>query len=545
MIDAALFHQNRIKFHTIPTFAKGSNNEALNTFFNFVRNILPEDKLDMFTALFRYPIPTTAVTNFCFDRLKRIFDGRDHNRNFVFKDSSAAADWYEYERTINVNEIFETIGFEFFKTEINSILVVDVKEGVDRKPAPYFYFVPIEKVVDYETNAIGKIENILFDAGDKFVYIDTESYATFEKTDGGKIGSFIMENAHNLNSCPATFFWNQCINISEPDIKKSPLTMQLNALDWLLFFTVSKQHLDTYGSYPIYSGYEPNCDYADKEGNYCSHGFLKNKQNIYLTDKAGAMLRCPKCGKKHIVGAGSFVEIPIPADGQPDLKNPVQMLSADVNALKHNVEEIERLTDNIIKNVIGDEAKDFTQEAMNEAQVYSLFESQSSVLNTIKSGFERAENFVYNMMCRLRYGDKFISASVNLGTDFFVLGTDDLRGQYKRAKEAGASESELGEIKKRIIDTETQKNPKQNERLNILLDLENFSNQSLSEVAELYKNGIITESDYRYKANFEDNIKRFERENISISEFGKDLPYSKRIEKIRAELLKYNNITTN
>ncbi|MEE1283954.1 MAG: hypothetical protein UHK54_03770, partial [Acutalibacteraceae bacterium] len=47
------------------------------------------------------------------------------------------------------------------------------------------------------------------------------------------------------------------------------------------------------------------------------------------------VVRCPKCGNKRIVGAGSFVEIPVPNadENQPDLRNPVQLLTVDRNAL--------------------------------------------------------------------------------------------------------------------------------------------------------------------------------------------------------------------
>jgi hypothetical protein len=119
--------------------------------------------------------------------------------------------------------------------------------------------------------------------------------------------------SNDVGYCPARFFWNEPLSLSEPDVKQSPLTKQLEALDWFLFYHISKRHLDLYGAYPIYSGYEQSCDFSNGEnGDYCDGGFLKDKQGFYKLDAAGLLMRCPKCGDSRINGVGSFVEIPIP-----------------------------------------------------------------------------------------------------------------------------------------------------------------------------------------------------------------------------------------
>ena len=331
------------------------------------------------------------------------------------------------------------------------------------------------------------------------------------------------------------------ISISEPDVKASPLTKELDALDWYLFFTLSKRHLDLYASYPIYSGYEQACDFTNAEnGDYCDGGFLKDKQGFYKFDANGLMCRCPKCGDKRIVGVGSFVEIPIPTEGQPDLRNPVQMLTVDKDSLDYNVSEIGRLEREIINAVCG-YTEDADQTAINEQQVLASFQSQINALNNVKKQFEKAQTFVDATVCRLRYGDAFISASVNYGTEFFIFDAATLRERYKAAKESGASESELDALQQQILETEFRHNPAELQRMMILHELEPYRHLTAKEVTDLHTAGVVSDEDLKLKLNFTNLIKRFERENLNIVEFGTALNYADKIKRIKDTLTTYIN----
>lgn len=203
-----------------------------------------------------------------------------------------------------------------------------------------------------------------------------------------------------------------------------------------MFYHISKRHLDLYGAYPIYSGYEQSCDFSNGEnGDYCDGGFLKDKQGFYRLDAAGLLMRCPKCGDSRINGVGSFVEIPIPdGDKQPDLRNPVQMLTVDRGSLDYNVEEENRLKNDIITSVVGTNEEITTRDALNEQQIQANFESQSTVLNRVKKGFEAAQQFVDETVCRLRYGGLFVSAKVNYGTGVLFIQRNRVTGTLQGGK---------------------------------------------------------------------------------------------------------------
>jgi len=542
-ISRAIYHQNRIRFHAEKMLTPYIT-QPVTDFLDYVSNLIPADKFKVFKTLFRYPVKTNEITGVCFDKLSRIFDGRNPAYNYQFVNSEQREDWEYYRQNVlREPEVWSTKGWEYFKTEINSVLIVDLSSEMSESlPEPYFYWLPIEHVITYKENrSTGIMDWIIFrQDDDKIAVIDDERYRVYRQ-DNGNIGELLVDNPHDLGYCPARFFWSEPLSLREPDVKASPLTSELEALDWYLFYHLSKRNLDMYGSYPIYSGYEQSCDFTNSEnGDYCDGGFLKNKQGFYRLDQAGMLMRCPKCGDKRIVGVGSFVEIPIPdGDKQPDLRNPVQMLTVDRGSLDYNVNEEERLRNNIITSVVGTNEEITTRDALNEQQIKANFESQSTILKRVKKGFEDAQQFVDETVCRLRYGDMFVSAKINYGTEFYLVDSTQLRERYKIAKESGASEAELDSLQNQIIQTEYRHDQTQLNRMLILAELEPYRHLTIDEVMKLQEKQLISDDELRVKLNFADYIRRFERENTNILEFGTQIPYTKKINVIIQKLYDY------
>lgn len=515
-------------------------------FLAWVERLIPNDKFKIFKSLFRYPVITNEVTGIVFDKLSRVFDGRNPALNYQFMSSEQRDDWEYYrQEVLKEPTIWQTKGWEYFQTEINSVLIVDLpteqKPGT-KYPEPYFYWLTIDQIIAYDVNpATGFMEYIIFRQPDnRIAVIDDEFYRVYSEDKDHNIGSLLVESKHDLGYTPARFFWNVPLSISDPDIKASPLTRELETLDWYLFFHISKRHLDLYGAYPIYSGYEQNCDYSNSEtGDMCDGGFLKDRNGNYKFDSSGLLLRCPKCGDKRIAGVGSFVEVPIPGENQPDLRNPVQMLGVDTSSLEYNVKEVERLKENILRATVGVSDDFANTQAVNEKQVDAFFESQTTILTRIKKGFESAQQFIDETVCRLRYGNAFVSAKINLGTDFYVVTPTELRNKYKLAKESGASESELDALQNQIIETEYRHNPTQLQRMLILAELEPYRHLTRNEVINLYEKQIIPVEAMQVKLNFANFVRRFERENTNILEFGTLIPYDKKISIIADKLREY------
>lgn len=520
---------------------------ALNDFMAMVENLIPKDKFEVFKTLFRFPVITNEVLAVCYDKLSRIFDGRDPAFSYQFANTELRDDWEWYrQEKLGEQNIWQSKGWDFFKTQINSVLIVDLpqeQEAGDRYPQPYFYWLPIMDVIDYKADPqSGAMEWIMFrQDGDKIAVIDDASYRIFNSKDG-TIGELESEAAHDLGYCPARFFWNEPVSLDKPDIKESPVTKELDRLDWYLFFAISKRQLDTYGNYPIYWGYEQSCDFHnDETGDYCDGGFLKDKQGHWHYDSNGQLMPCPICSQKRLVGAGSYIEVPVPHvdEGQPDLGQPVGMLAVDSESLKYNQEEEKRLRTDLITAIVGTNEEITTRDALNEQQIKANFESQSTVLKRVKKGFEEAQKFVDDTCCRLRYGKAFLSSSINYGTEFYLFTSDELRERYKKAKEAGMSEADLDALLQQIIETEYRHNPQMMQRMIILSDLEPYRHLTRNEVQGLYEKSLIPVEDLLIKFNFADFIKRFERENMNIIEFGAETDYDKKIGIIKEQLKAY------
>lgn len=571
VLTLAQLHQNRLRLHcqsvpSMPALARqyraGATNlagrdglgtfmgrdgvaQALSDFLGMVEHLIPHDKFLIFQTLFRFPVKTNSLMSEVFGKLSRIFEGRNPAFSYQFATTEQRDDWEWYrQEKLGGQTTWATKGWEFFQTEINSVLVVDMpmeQEAGDKYPEPYFYWLPISSVIEYEADkASGQMKFLVFKQKDGMVAVlDDESYRLYKEKDGVPTGEPVVENRHDLGYCPARFFWSEPMSLEYPDIKRSPVTKELDNLDWFLFFAISKRHLDLYGSYPIYSGYEQDCNFHnDNTGDYCDGGFLKDRKGNWLFD-ANGLVPCPKCHEKRISGAGSFVEIPVPIEGQPDLRDPVKMLTVDRNSLDYNVDEEKRLRSTIITAIVGTNEEITTRDALNEQQILANFESQSIVLQRVKKGFEQAQQWVDETICRLRYGKLFISASVSYGTEFYLFTTDELRDRYKKAKEAGMSEAELDALHQQIIETEYRNNPQMLQRMLILADLEPYRHLTRDEVATLYEKGIAKMEDYLVKLNFSELIRRFERENMNIIEFGSQIQYDSKIEAIKQRLAEY------
>ena len=570
IIALAVLHQNRLRFHgevvpSTPAMAswmyRGRQTggiaplmagregvaQALTDFMAMVQNLIPKDKFEVFKTLFRFPVLTNEVLAVCYDKLSRIFEGRNPAFSYQFVSTEQRDDWEWYrQEKLDEPKVWQTKGWDFFKTQINSVLIVDLpeeQEAGDRYPQPYFYWLPIRDVIDFKADpTTGVMEWIMFRQDeDKIAVFDDESYRLFKAKDG-EVGDLLKDARHDLGYCPARFFWNEPMSLDKPDIKASPVTKELDRLDWYLFYAISKRHLDTYGSYPIYWGYEQSCDFHnDETGDYCDGGFLKDRQGHWHYDNNGLLMPCPRCSQKRLTGAGSFVEIPVPdaSQGQPDLSNPVGIVSVDRSSLDYNNDEEKRLRTDIITAIVGTNEEITTRDALNEQQIRANFESQSTVLQRVKKGFEEAQKFVDDTCCRLRYGSSFIQSSINYGTEFYLFTSDELRARYKTAKEAGMSEADLDALLTQIIETEYRHNPQQMQRMIILGDLEPYRHLTRNEVQGLYDKNLVSIEDLMIKLNFADFIRRFERENMNIISFGENIDYQKKIYIIKERLADY------
>lgn len=547
VIQKAVNMQRRLRFHTETNIAVSDINQPTTIFLDWVKHLLPKDKFNIFLQLFKFPLPTPAVVEDVYRELERVFYSRNSSSSYQFTDSELAEDWALYRKSnLNEPEVWKTMGWKRMQVSPNSILVIDLPQvQTTSRPEPYFYWLEIDAVVDYQLSKQDEnlFEWLVFNQPEhRIAVFDDTSIRVYQLNEKNEIQSLVSEAQHDLGYCPARFFWSMQLNEKNKNLKKNPITKELSNLDWYLFFSISKQHLDLYAPYPIYSAYEADCNFENSEtGDYCDGGFLRNAKGEYKILNDGTVEKCPCCSEKRIAGPGSFLEVPIPnqTEGVADMRNPVQITTIDKNSLDYNVNECARLKNEIVISVVGSGGTVSEKEAINETQVTANFESKTSVLNALKTNFELAQKFVEDTVCKLRYGGAFISSSVNWGTEFYVFTVTELYSKYKQAKENGASNSELDAISQQILEVEYRNNPLVLQRMLILKQLEPYPHKTLDEVLKLYEKELLNENLVKLKINFSTLVDKFERENINIIEFASNKPLREKIDIITNKLLEY------
>lgn len=541
-IHRALVQQERIKFH-VDTNVEVIESVPYGQFKNFIKSLLPDDKYQTMVNLIKFPIETNKVTDEIWVKLSKIFDGRNPAFNYQFKNAEDRKDWESYRmHVLREPSVWMQDAWEFFKTEFNGIVVVDMPENPDpsdSKAQPYFYFVPIDSVISYSNNPQTKsMDWVIFRSGDRIIVIDESSYRTYT-TQGDNLVK-LSDEPHTVGYCPAKFFWNESLSLSNPDVKRSPISKALGDLDWFFFWSLAKKQFDLSGAFPIYSGYEQECDFTNSKGDTCQHGYLVGNDGHYVTDEFGNVKACPIChGKKNLAGPGSYVEVPVPAGDDKDLRNPVQILQVDKNSLQYCVEEKNRLHKKIVDSCVGTDASILNETSLADKQVDATYESQDTVLNRVKQGFEEIQEWVDQTCCILRYGDSFLGLSISYGTEFYTLTPEVILNRYTKSKAAGASDSELDSLSRQFLDTTYRHDPIALQRMNILADLEPYRHMTKNEVLDMYKEGLVPDNIMRLKLDFSGFIRKFERENENILEFGSQIPYVDKINTIYKTLLSY------
>lgn len=549
-INNAINHEAKIRFHAETKTDSYVWTMAHNDFLAWVKQLLPADKFNYFLQLFRYPLKTNALVADIFNEFEQIFAAKNAIFNWNFTSREYAND-FEYYRTkvLKEQEIWRTEGFQALKTMINSIVVVDMPSESTNPAQPYFYFVPIENVVDvgFTLAPPDTLDYVAFriDSPDpekpRIAVYDDKYYRVMELDKSEYIE--IIKNPHSLGYCPAKFFYSNKMSQTDPITRESEISKALEDMNWYLFFHVSKKYLDLYAPYPIYSAYQQDCDYKDDKGNVCSGGILINEEGQYVQE-GNAIRKCPICSNKNLIGVGTFLEIPAPeAADDADLRDPIQRLDAPIDSLKYNTEEVDRLRKEIFYNCAGEVVDNPNEQAKNELQIQTKYESRKTILIRIKKNFDIIHKFVTDTICRLRYGNNFIDSTINYGTDYFLKTSDSYYETYRQAKTAGASDTELDIITDNRITIEYRDNHSKLDRIKLLIDLEPYQNRTTKELTELLRSApqVVNEDLFIIKLNFSNFIARFEAENGDILEFGKLLKYDEKLQIINNQLKTYAN----
>ena len=229
VIQKAANMQKRLRFHTETNIAVSDINQPTALFLDWVRNLLPKDKYNIFLQLFKFPLSTPAVVEDVYRELERVFYSRNSSSSYQFTDSELAEDWADYRKNkLNEPDIWKTVGWKKMQVSINSILVVDLPQvQMSARPEPYFYWLEIEDVVDYEMVNDTEFKWIVFRQPNRRIAAFDDTYIrVYQLNEKNEIASLVSEATHNLGYCPARFFWSTQLNEKNKDLKKKRVMMK-------------------------------------------------------------------------------------------------------------------------------------------------------------------------------------------------------------------------------------------------------------------------------------------------------------------------------
>lgn len=557
-INRARVKRIRHKLHTEPEtdFIEGG---AHSKFLDWVQSILKaEDNFARFKQLYRPPIITNELTEAIFSEFEKVFEAKNSFEKFEFSDSELENDFKEYRKRIGDFNFWETQGFETFKNSIDNILIVDLPAinaetpQPDTKPVPYYYILDIDNLIDIENNrregkdpVSGKqfyyfrTEYIIFKGQGETIYVfDDTYYREFLNVDSNPV--LKNEVPHNLGFTPARSFWTTPLNSTSKIQKRSPITNSLSQLDWYLFFSISLQYLELYAPFPIYAVYKSPCKYKELTGpkRSCVDGIL-------IGAETGAeRVKCPSCSNKIKVGPGNIMFIDIPRDKGDDfdlMVNPMKVIPAERTSLDYVKQAVLDKRNEIFSNCVGRGKDSENDQAQNELQIKSGFESRTSVMLKIKRNFEIIQSFALDTLARLRYGSAYISTTINYGDEFFAKDESEEVTEYEAAVKNGLPAYELATRRQAIYETRYRNNPELLERLIIMRHLEPFPDNNITQLQDirLKMPELVPLKQMVIKINFNAFMDRFEREQANILQFASALTFDLKINLIRQSLEAY------
>lgn len=510
--------------------------------------------------LVRHPLDTVALVGEMYQEMERAFDGVDRAYDVQFTDDTLSENWDEYRADrLGGEDAWRSKGIDTLRCRPNGIMVADLDANpnpTDQRPSPYWYVLDLGKAHSYSVKSDNVLDYLIYygnapkEADYKLCYVfDDEAYRVFEYYDGGANDARLVEvtnNPHNLDHCPARMFWTDSVDSETVVLKQHPVSDYLAMLDWFQISTWFGRFGDLFNGWPITTTFDQKCNFTN-ESEYCDDGYLRTHEamegrasGVFLMN-GDSPVPCPVCKDRNSIGPGTNYSVPLPsqANGNNILLPAVGITQVDVAAIKHQDEKLERMGTKIFSGVIGSMFEAMNKQAVNKDQVASLFEARKKALTKVARNFEAAQQWAEACICRLRYGDSFVSLEVNYGTEYFLFSADELLELYTKAKNDTADAAVLDNLQWLFYQTKHRRQPRQLERAKITLALDPARHMNATTALPLLQAGVLTREEYALKLNMSSMISRFEREAGPLIAFQSDKDWGVRINAIKAVLLSY------
>ena len=518
-------YQSRLKVMAEPLFFWEIEQESgWSEVKQAIRNSVTEEKYNRVLNYFSYPLPIVSIANDISEDLNRVFNGRNANFSVQYPNKRAEAQSRDLLMHLNTREWIEKHGRKVFKCQPQTIVVVDK----DTTGVPYYLSIGIDKLIGYDCDEYDEFKYIIFEHSEgvddlgkfkKIAFYDDEFYRVIEQRSGQM--SLITENAHGLKYCPARWFVDESLNSRDKAKRYAPLSPVLGTMsEWTQFYAYSF-YAEHYGVFPVVEFAAAVC-----EEEFCTNGMVS-----YPLESGGMSTptNCPSCTKNKFNGAGTAIKINPRIDNEEnDSSGYFRFISPPTANLEFEQTKQDHRENFIKVNTTGFNDV-ISKDAVNADQVRSLMEDRKKPLLKLAGICNRLHRWLVKTAVKLAI-DVDVMVHANYGTEWFLLTEAQLQQLFKGAKDAGLPESEIDQLYNLLIETKYKGQPQTVQKLMIENNLNPQPYQNIKECFDLVANGVMTQLDLYIKANLIKFIKRFERENGSIVEFGSDISFEQKID---------------
>ncbi len=528
--------ESKTRYFTDPSLDIMNAGEYQITFFNTVASRLNNpDSFNNFKNNLTFPLKINEFIESIYTKISNIWQGQNP--------------YYDYQfRNDKIEDFAEFVNLDFFKTELwgefkthhNSIILTDLPEiQIGEKPEPFNSLIKINNVIDIISNR-NIIKHVIYLFNDtkgleKLAVVDGDGFQLYNypNKDITKL-NLILESEHDLERCPADWLSQIDFNSKSNIVKANVLSKSLGKIEDLQITYTLKNILSPYAFYQFITKYKnaSECDYDDGKV-YCVGGYLKSKEADTSIYKDGVVAKCPLCNKTP--GVGDILAKPIPlSKDEPELKDIISFVSPDVEIMEYGDKYISSLETDLFDVIVGTDENLNPNENHNETAYKYNVEGQQDVIFRWKSMFEDVISKTFDNILQLRYGDSYISNSIDLGTDFILADLNSLYTEKEKLNELGLDG--VFDFNKTIINAKFQNNPNKKRRA-LIIDAFKPFDESIAKIEESFKGGLIEHLDYIKQKYLSEFIQYFESEKTLLNGFNPDLSIAK-IKKILDEYFK-------
>lgn len=544
LVEKGRKYESRLRLFTEAMFEDDVADEySWKQFRGFMEKAISREKELRLNEFVRFPLSSINITESLMSDLYKVFDAGNSYFNVDTIKKNGGEKIQEVLKELKINNWIEEKGKDALKSKPNMVVLVDK----DEEGKPYIieidndrlidiaikedgvscdYITFTHSVIDNEETGKKEIRYAVYDDENYFVVLNIDGDYTLEK----KIG-------HQVGYCPARMFLKEKLNCKSEFSRKSPLTTALSKLEEWQLFDVYKFYTDHYAPFPVIEMVRAKCGREN-----CKNGYLYEDEVYFIGEESRSRqksTKCDTCSGNNMVGIGSKILLDPQEDkDEPTAAGKFRMISNDVNNLEYLQNKLDKIEDYIKAKVVGMDDV-VTKEAVNEKQMDGAFESKTNVLLKIKTNLDELYTWIVRTLGATTVPGKPLNVQANFGTEWYLVSEDEIQSRLKMAIDNGFPKEEVDMIYNQLIETKYKGNPEKVHRLKIINMVNPCPYYNLNDKLEHLASGIVSKQELIISERLLTFVRRFEVENGSIMDFGGDLDFRVKVQKISEQLNKY------